>query len=95
MSTNYGRLCEAQWKTKYSTLGLHYGYPVCCINLFLARAEALFDRKEFRHFGMEPFVHNLKATGYMMCPECQKKPREQLIDEINRNRNPVERRFPL
>lgn len=88
-------MAMTQWRKKYIALGLYFGYPVCCINLFLLRAEAVFDGKDFRQFNMQPFMHNLEPTGYMMCPECQKKPREQLIDEINRNRNPSERRFPL
>lgn len=59
----------------FVSLGLHYGYPKCCIMEF-----ALW-------FGQIDNSHKkLWGTGYVPCAQCNRKTEQQLIDAINLNR---------
>lgn len=59
---------------KWSILGTYYGYPSCCIEWF-----SIPGRVELHH-------QHFPGTGYLNCPECAKKSKESLLEEIYKNR---------
>ena len=66
----------------FRTMGDKYGYPSCCIELFI------------NHYGIAKWFdqlpwyksRNLKLDGYIPCEKCSNKTRQQLVDEINSRR---------
>lgn len=71
--------------------GMVYGYPDCCVVNFCLRGLAL--EKGEPQLG-KFFEFRGKPTGYVMCPECAKKTRKEIIDTINSRRDPRLPRFP-
>ena len=59
----------------FTHLGLHYGYPRCCIEEF---------RKGFGQ--VDNSAKKLWGTGYVPCTTCNTKTEQQLIEAINLNR---------
>lgn len=59
----------------FVNLGLHYGYPQCCIIEFGANLGTVDNSHK-----------KLWGTGYVPCDKCNTKTEQQLIEEINLNR---------
>lgn len=58
-------------------MGRAFGYPTCCIQSFI----------ELRHIE-DQVVRKLNGTGYIPCAQCNiTKTKEQMIQEINKNRS--------
>lgn len=58
-------------------MGLHFGYPKCCIDSFI----------QLKHINTGP--RQLDGSGYIPCDWCNEhKTTEQLINTINFNRDP-------
>lgn len=53
--------------------GRFFGLPVCCIKQFVYGP---------RRRGVDHFT----GSGYIPCDECVKRPKQEVIDEINRHR---------
>lgn len=59
--------------TSWDVFGKYYGFPACCIHDF--------------HLGKNDGTpRKLDGTGYVPCPECNKKTEQELIQAINLNR---------
>jgi len=71
--------------------GKAYGYPDCCISNFLDRGLAL---EQGYPLPGKFFEFRGEATGYVMCPECAKKTRKEVVDTVNSRRDPKFPRFP-
>lgn len=65
----------------WSQWGQYFGFPACCIKHFCENAHVPCWATNL--YG-ENFM--LNGTGYVACPECMKKTKEELIDIINKNR---------
>lgn len=62
---------------KWIKYGVAYGYPECCIKHFVLTAGINVDDREY-------FVgHALNGSGFVPCPDCAKKPLDELVADIN------------
>ena len=59
----------------YNLLGTYYGYPQCCIDALWSPRPSIVSR------------HPIIGTGYVPCPQCATKSREELIGIITANRH--------
>lgn len=60
---------------RYRYVGESYGYPECCISLFIENCGTPW-------YGNR----NLKLDGYVPCEKCSNKPRQELVNDINSRR---------
>ncbi len=79
----------AQWMFN----GMVFGYPDCCIVNFVERGAEIHNTGRSER-GVPFLDDNGVATGYVMCPMCANRPREELIADINENRAPFIGPFP-
>lgn len=73
---------------KLKELGLYFGYPECCVDFFSKAVIDLFNGQ-----GKPPAQYldgfdgsQLDGTGYIPCPDCFKKPHDELIEYIKAHR---------
>lgn len=73
--------------------GLLLGYPDCCVAMFCERGRQIFETGS-SELGTSFKDDNGQDVGYLMCRECAKRPRDELIDQINNERFPTLPPFP-
>jgi hypothetical protein len=68
--------------------GRFYGYPLCCIEQFWnnGRMRPWRERLNEPAFANHPFITSETSYGYIPCSECVKRPVDELVAEINANR---------
>lgn len=68
--------------TSFIELGRYFGYPDCCIEAFLDRLYTPGDVLE----DSNKVNNKMHGTGYVPCPDCYEKSKEELISTIKANR---------
>jgi hypothetical protein len=72
---NINDLSHLTGPTRSWVLGTICGYPPCCIEDFI-------EQFEWRNTGSQWKQRKLTGTGYVPCPSCNEKTREDLLEAI-------------
>jgi len=67
--------------------GKYFGFPQCCIDYFVDKIIVKQD------LSVNP-GNKMYGTGYVPCPDCNKKSRVELINFINNNGRDHSKLFP-
>lgn len=78
---------------KWKFMGLILGYPACCIDMFCMRGVQILETG-YSELGTSFQDDDGQDVGFIMCDDCAKKPRDELIAEINNERFPSLPPFP-